>query len=445
MVKKLLLAGLVVAMFGSCATYAPPPAPSFYLEDIPPAVSAGLTLDERIAVEEAWLNLRQSRADRAEKLLLQLGPDNPLHWAGRGFVFLLRADPVAAENAFMEAVRLSPDLALPHIGLAQIYESRGEKDLLFSQYLEILKSEPENRWARPRFETLRAELTAGLFNEAVRAREAGNPGEGRAALLKLLFYDPDSADAHYLLGLIYLEENDEENAMLHVNAFLEKEPEARERREQILRILADRAFVKEDFGKSLEYYQKLNEIDPEDRDIVGKVEELKARLGIFEPPSQYNAIPSFDSITREDLAALIGVKFKNFLGVGDMRPKVLVDNATSWAQNFIVQVASLEIMTSYDNHTFQPKRIINRAEMAATLVRLIDFLRSRGAPFVPLVEARRIQINDISVDNFYYGPITRIVAYQIMDLSPLRMFEPERTVSGREAVGYLDIVLSLAR
>ena len=233
--------------------------------------------------------------------------------------------------------------------------------------------------------------------------------------------------------------------MVHVNAFLEMEPEAKERREQILRILADRSFRKEEYGKSLEYYQKLSEIIPEDKGVADKIDELKGRLGIFEPPSQYNAIPSFESITREDLAALIAVKFKSYLGVGDMRPKVLVDIASSWAQNFIVQVASLEIMASYDNHTFQPKRIINRAEMAATLVRLIDFLRSRGVPFVPLVEARRIQINDVSEDNFYHEPITRIVAYQIMSLSPLRTFEPERTVSGREAVGYLDIVLSLAK
>jgi tetratricopeptide (TPR) repeat protein len=445
MVKKILVAGLALTAFWSCATYGPPPPPSFYLEDIPPAVTAELTLDERIAAEEAWTNLRRSRADRAEKLLLTLGPGNPLHWVGRGFVYLLRTDPVSAEDSFKEAARISPEMALPHLGLAQIYEARGEKELLYSQVLEILKADPDNRWARPRFEALREELTGELFNEAVRAREAGETEAAKTSLLKLLFYDPDSADAHYLLGLISHEENDAESAILHYNAFLSRDVGNLERRKIVLGRLAGLFFDKEDFGKSLEIYQKLAEVEPEDQDVVGRIEELKTKLGIFEPPSQYHAIPSFDAITREDLAALIGVKFKGFLGISDMRPKILVDIATSWAQNFIVQVASLEIMRSFDNHTFQPKRIINRAEMAATLVRLIDFLKSQGAPFVPLVEARRIQISDVSEENFYHESITRIVAYQIMDLSPMRMFEPEKTVSGREAVRLLDIVLSLAR
>jgi tetratricopeptide (TPR) repeat protein len=445
MVKKLLFAGLALATLWSCATYAPPPAPSFYLEDISPAVSAGLTLDERIAVEEAWTHLRQSRADRAEKLLLRLGPENPLHWVGRGFVYLLRADPVAAENTFMEAARIAPEMALPHIGLAQIYEARGDKDRLYAEYLEILKADPGNRWAQPRFQALRNELAGELFDEAVRAREAGDAEKAKTDLLKLLFYNSDSLDAHYLLGLIAFDEDDAESAILHFNAFLDGEPESLERRKVVTRRLAEIYFEREDFGKSLEYFQKLNEVDPEDEGVVRRIEELRSRLGIFEPPSQYNAIPSFEAITREDLAALIGVKFKAFLGLAETRPKILVDIATSWAQNFIVQTASLEIMSSFDNHTFQPKRIINRAEMAATLVRLIDFLKSRGVPFVPLVEARRIQIGDVSEDNYYHDPITRIVAYQIMDLSPTRMFEPERTVSGREAIGCLDIVLGLAK
>ncbi len=445
MVKKLLFAGLALATVWSCATYSPPPAPSFYLEDIPPAVTAKLTLDERIAVEEAWANLRRSRADRAEKLLLQLEADNPLHWAGRGFVYLLRADTASAESAFQEAARLSPDLTLPHIGLAQIYEARGEKEPLYSEYQEILRSDPANRWARPKFEMLRSELTGELYGGAVSYREAGDTERAKTALLELLFYDPDSEDAHYLLGLIYADEDDAESAVLHYKAFLAQSPESPERRKIITRRLAELFLEREDFDLSLEYFQKLSEIDPEDEGVAARIKELKSRLGIFEPPSQYQAIPSFEAVTREDLAALIGVKFKDFLGLSDTRPKILVDIATSWAQNFIIQVASLEIMRAFDNHTFQPKRIVNRAEMAAILVRLIDFLRSRGAPFVPLVEARRIRINDVSEDNFYHEPITQIVAYQIMDLSPMRMFEPEKTVSGREAIRLLDIVLSLAK
>jgi hypothetical protein len=117
----------------------------------------------------------------------------------------------------------------------------------------------------------------------------------------------------------------------------------------------------------------------------------------------------------------------------------------SWAQRFIVKVASLEIMSVFDNHTFQPRRIINRAELAETAVRLIGFLQARGAEFVPLVEARRVQVADVSPDSHYYPSITRALALQIMSVTPERMFEPERVVSGEEAIRVMDLVLRLAK
>ncbi len=102
-------------------------------------------------------------------------------------------------------------------------------------------------------------------------------------------------------------------------------------------------------------------------------------------------------------------------------------------------------MSGYDNHTFQPKRIINRAELAETVSALMDFLKGRGAKFVPLIDARKIAISDVPPDSYYYSPIVRAVACQVMDLTPQRAFEPERTVPGREAARVLDDVLGLAR
>jgi hypothetical protein len=102
-------------------------------------------------------------------------------------------------------------------------------------------------------------------------------------------------------------------------------------------------------------------------------------------------------------------------------------------------------MSIFDNHTFQPRRIINRAELAESLARLIDFLRRKGAKFVPLLDPRKIQIADVSPDSFFYQPILGVVSYQVMDLTPQRLFEPEKTVPGREAIRILDVVLGLAK
>jgi hypothetical protein len=196
---------------------------------------------------------------------------------------------------------------------------------------------------------------------------------------------------------------------------------------------------------SLEILERLAAAEPKDAAVGKKVEEIKSKLGVYELPSQYDAIPALEAVTREDLAALIGVKFGDFLAAPGPRTEILTDIATSWAQRFIVKVASLEIMAGSVNHTFQPRRIINRADLADAAVRLIGVLQQRGAKFVPLVETRRIQIADVGPDNFYYAPISKALAYQVMALTPERTFEPDRTVSGAEAVRVLDIILGLAK
>jgi tetratricopeptide (TPR) repeat protein len=443
-VKKALLAGFFVFAAWSCVTFTPAP-PSFHIEDIPQPVVGRLTLDQRIAAEEVWTSLRQGRAEQARKLLLRLGQENPVYAVGLGYVSLSLSDLVTAESYFKDALERYPDLTPANAGLAQVYETKGQKEAAFSQYREILKRDQENRWAKPRFEALRKELTQGLFDEAANAKAAGKTGDAKEALLKVLFYEPDSAEANYLLGMIYVEEKNTEKALLHFNAFLEKDPASLDRKKKVIRYLAELNYRKQEFGRSLDAYEKLAELEPQDKAVAERIEELKNKLGVFELPSQYGQIPSEEAISRETLAALIAVKFKDFLNVPERQTQILLDISTSWAQRFIIKVASQDIMSIFDNHTFQPRRIINRAELAESLARLIDFLRRKGAKFVPLLDPRKIQIADVSPDSFFYQPILGVVSYQVMDLTPQRLFEPERTVPGREAIRILDVVLGLAK
>ncbi len=440
MVKKGCLAVLALSFIWSCATITPPP-PSFYIEGIPQSISTEMTLDERILAEEAWVSLREGQVSRAQRLLDRLGVGSSVYAMGIGYLHLINGDLAQAEQAFLAALQGLPDLTPAHVGLAQIYQARGEEESLYGEYREILKLEPNHPWAKPRFETHRDVLTRDLYNLAISSLEAGDLEKGKESLLKVLFYDPESLEAHYQLGLIYLAEDDRSAALIHFNAVHSKDPDY----QNVTRHLADLYYQQEEYGRSLDMYEKLKERDPEDETVAGRIEGLKDKLGIFELPSQYSGIAAVQTITREDLAALIAVKFKDHISVSGQQPRILVDITTSWAKNFIIQIASLGVMSAYDNHTFQPRNIINRAEMAETLVKLIDYLNRRGSSFVPLIEPRRIQIGDVSENNYYYPSIRQIVAYQIMDLTPQRMFEPERTVSGGEAIRLLDIVFSLAK
>ena len=438
--KKFLVIGILAAGAWSCAGVTPSP-PAFHIEDIPEAVTMRMTLDQRIAADEAWDSLKAGRTDRAEKTISRMGSESPAYPTALGYLDFSLGDLDGAEAAFKEALRTSPDMTPAAVGLAQIYESRGEPDRVLGMYREILKQDPGNRWAAPRLEALKNNLVAEASSKAEAALQAGDLEAAKKGFLRVLFYDPESLSADIALARIYRRENKPESALLHLKAALELKPGD----EALLREYAELLYESQNFSQSLDAYKNLRELEPENQDIGRRIEDLKSKLGVYEVPSQYQSIQGLDAITREDLAALIGVKFERFLNETGSQTRIMVDIGTSWAQKFIIQVASLNVMDVYDNHTFQPKKIINRAQLAEAVDRLIDVLKARGADFVPLVDPRRIRIADVAPDNFYYQPILRVVSYQLMDLSADRMFEPERTVSGPEADRVLDLVLRLAK
>jgi Tfp pilus assembly protein PilF len=441
MVRRIAAVGLALISAWSCVTVAPPEPPAFYVEDVPNDQATRLRLDDRIAAEDAWDALRTGRPELARKHLMKLGTANPVREAGLAYVDLLSGNLPDAEARFKSSIAGTPGMIPARVGLAQIYESRRDRDKAFNEYREILKLDPGHRWAKPRFEALRDDLVRESTAAARTALASGNRETAKRELLKVLFYAPESTSAHLELARLYRQDKANDQALLHFRAAME----AGTADKAVLREYAEFLAESGELGLSLEIMEKLVEAEPRDTATVKRVEELRSKLGVYEIPSQYDAIPALDIVAREDLAALIGIKFESLLDAPARRTEILVDISLSWAQRFIVKVASLEIMTVYDNHTFQPRRIINRAELADAAVRLIGVLQSRGARFVPLVETRRIQIADVSPDNRHYQAITSALAYQIMTLTPERTFEPERTVSGEEAIRVMDLILGLAK
>jgi Tfp pilus assembly protein PilF len=440
MVKRIAVVALALLGAWACAS-APVAPPAFFVEDLPADTTTRLNLDDRIAAVYAWEALKANRTDRARKYLMKLGTANPVREAGLAYADLLDGDVTAAEARFNSSIEGTPTMVPSRVGLIQIYESRRERDKAFDQYREILKVDPDNRWAAPRFAALRDELVRDATAAARTALAAGSRETAKREFLRVLSYAPETASAHLELARIFRQEKNKDEALAHYRAALAEgtaDP-------ALLREYAEFLAESGELGLSLEVLEKLATEEPRDAALNRRVEEIKAKLGVYEIPSQYDEIPALETVTREDLAALIGIKFEDYLAAPGPRTEILVDISTSWAQRYIITVASLDIIRAMENHTFQPRRIINRAELADAAVRLIEVLQSRGARFVPLVETRRIQIADVAPDNVFYSSITKALAYQIMTLTPDRDFEPERTISGAEAIRVLDIIHGLAK
>jgi len=440
MTRRASLAIGLALLAGACISVRTLP-PAFYVESLPPDKVSQLSLEERILVEEAWTRIRQGDARRAEKLVAKMGPKNPFYLVGLGYVAFLNDQVEAAEGYFKQELRGAPDSSPAHAGLAQIYLKQGRDDLAFNEYQEVLKKDPENPWAMKEFEAIRNRKTTEHFQEARAYLAAGEAESAKSAFLKALNYSPKNLDAHLNLARLYVSGNQLTNALFHFSTAYGLEPKNKD----LLREYADCLMAAGQNGRSLDIYQQYLEHDPKNKEVKDRVESLKNKLGIFELPSQYQSIPLSMAVTREEVAALIAVKFKSHLDDSPAKPPVIIDIATSWASRQIIKVTSLGLMEGYANHTFQPKQAASRAEMAEVLVRLINLLKAKGFRFIRQFPPEMIQIADVSADNYYYQPIAEVVSLQLMELGADKSFRPGLTLSGQEAVKVFDLVADLIK
>lgn len=440
MVKKIGALGLLVAGLAACVTLTPPP-PNLSLEAPPAGATAELSLDARIAVADAWAALQRGDIEGAKRTLAGLGPRNPFYYAGLGYAAFILNDLAGAEAYFLQSVRDVPQLALAHVGLGQVYQQSGQTDLAYTEYLEALKRDPENERARRESEGIRAERADRYLSEGRAYAAAGNTDQARDAYLRALEYAPRAQEAHLALARIYIRDKNYQSALFHLKTASANEPD----NQNILLDYAEALYQAGQQSRSLDAYQRVLEINAQNKLAQERAEALKSRLGVVELPSQFGGIPALDAVTKEDVAALIGVKFKDMLDEAAPKPPVIVDITTSWANRYIVKVVAFALMEVYSNHTFQPRKLLTRAEMAETLVRLVDFLKKQKFRIMEQIALDRIKIADVPQEHAYFRPIAQVLAYQLMDLAPDRTFRPEQPVAGAEAVRIFDLLLGVIR
>lgn len=398
-----------------------------------------MTLEERIQAVEAWDYVRQGRTDKAEKALLRLGTSSPLFYVGLGYVAFLQEDLRAAEADFRLALDEYPDLSLAHLGLAQLYQKTGEEDKTFNELREVLKIDPQHPWAKGQYKILKDQKTEQAIDEAKEALSKGDTEKGKEAYLKALHYSPESSEIHLALAEIYKKENKLSSALVHLKAASAGDPTDISILENYAVTLAEA----KQYERSLETYERLLELDRNNKKAKEQVESIKNKLGIYELPSRYNEITLSEAVTREDVAALLFVKLKDIFSEPAPQPPIIIDISASWASKFILRVTSLSLMEVYPNHSFQPKKAVTRAELTEIVFRVITYLKQKGHRFIHQISPEKIQIPDVSLDHYYYQPISQVLSYQIMELYPDKTFRPDQTVSGPEAIKTMDVLLAL--
>lgn len=106
---------------------------------------------------EAYGQGRMAEALELYRQAIDKDPSNPEYYAALGRALLESAPPDlhGAMTAFLEAVKLSPDLPKYHFNLGQVYEARGESDTAVGAYEEALRRDADYSPAKQALDRLK--------------------------------------------------------------------------------------------------------------------------------------------------------------------------------------------------------------------------------------------------------------------------------------------------
>ena len=192
-------------------------------------------------------------------------------------------------------------------------------------------------------------------------------------------------------------------------------------------------------------YADADLIEPS-HDLEVKLGEIRQRAELARLPAEYRVIAGASQITRGDLAALVGVRILPLLPAPSRQEAVLITDIRShWAADWIVSVAKAGVMQPFANHTFQPRSVLRRSEMAQAVSRLLNKLPGGSKKWADLWRASQRQFADLSEGHAAYPAASVAVASGVMTVDADQNFFPGRSVPGAEATEALTRLEAIVR
>jgi hypothetical protein len=109
----------------------------------------------------------------------------------------------------------------------------------------------------------------------------------------------------------------------------------------------------------------------------------------------------------------------------------------------MMAVARAGIMEPFDNHTFQPNAVVQRADFAVVMSRLLTRLVPQNPVRGRSWTAARVKFADLPATHLAYPAASMAVTAGVMSTAG-DMFQPARIVTGAEAIQAVSRIAALA-
>lgn len=413
--------------------------PDFTYPSVPAALQQAPGV-ERLALGWRFLQAGDTRnASREFEAALKRNPQfYPAH-AGEGYVSLARGDRDRALSAFDAALRDAPTYLPALIGRGRtLLEMKRDAEALaaFEAALAVDGSLAE---VERRVEVLRFRTVEQVIEAARSAASGGRLDQARTAYERAVVLSPDSAFLYRELAAVERRQGDNDRAIQHFTRASELDPS------DTTALIA----VGDVYAERLEYqaadaaYRKAAAIEPTP-ELNAKIAALAERVRESRRPEEFRALATAAQVTRGDLAALLGIRLERLLAAAPAQQIVITDSAGHWANAWITLVARAGVMDPFENHTFQPRLVLRRGDLAMAVRRVLTM----GASTNPALRARiaaQPRIADMTPTHLVYPAAAAAVASGVMPLVDGDRFEVSREVTGAEAVSAVERLQALLR
>lgn len=442
-----IVVGALMTLAATACSSRPVPvvsvAPRF--PDLPmPTVPTGLGAPPVVhAHEEAWRVLQTGNLDDAARrfgAVVKQAPEFFPSTVGLGLIQLVKREHSEAIEHFDDALAIDADYvpALLGRGEALLAVDRiGEAVVTLERVVALDSSRTD---VQQRLGVLRFRGTQETIARAQQLERDRRWAEAKTAYQAAVAMAPDTAFLFRGLAEVEAALGERASAVEHLRKAIELDPADSPTYGRLATLL-------EELGnddEALAAWTLLGERDPTAA-AEARITAIRERLALARLPEQYRTIGQATTVTRGQLATLVGVRLRSVL---DLIPEagavVVTDIRQHWAEPWIVPVTQRHVLEPFPNHTFQPEGVLTRSDLAAAVGVLLRAIGTRQTTWWQQWQVRRTNFSDLDTRHLSYPAASLAVAAEVLSPVEGRAFRPTRAVAGAEAVKAIDRLVDLA-
>ena len=425
---------------------------SIYPEYLFPTVpDEFLTSAEASLHEEAWRIFQSGDLVSAELRYLELLESSPRFYpaeTGLGWLNVARGGFLEALSYFDRAVIGEPTYVPALIGRGESLLALNESEEALQSFERALAVDPELGNVKRIAEELRLTLVSRqleFMNQqletARRHAAAGQFEEAKGMYQEVIATSPDS-------GFLYVELGRVEQAQGNLDKALEyvQRAEALDSLDSEIVFLEGELYEEsENLEAAIMAFERAYALDPIE-ETSRRLDTLNERIRVAELPPEILAISAKKSVTRGELAALIGQRFQELLLDATLgRTVIITDTRDYWGHSWILNVTQAGVMEVDAGYRFEPARELRRGELADVVDAILDLFADIDPGAASSWVDGKLEFSDMRSGHLNYESAVRAVTAGVLDLFDGNTFQPTRRVDGGEAAEAVDRLAQLAR